>query len=81
MDTTIELRTLLKIKQKSVKHYANALGYGEMSMRLRLKDTKRFTIEDCNASDKFLDLPKGTTHEVINGNVMFSDILEWIERN
>lgn len=78
MEIQIELRTLLKMKQKSIKQYANALGIGELTMRMRLKEPKRLTIDDCNASDEFLELPSGTTHAVINGNVMFNDIIEYI---
>lgn len=81
MDTSIELRILIKVRGKSVKQYANALGLGEMTTRTRLKDPKSLTIQECEESDKFLDLPSGTTYEVINGNVMQSDILEWIEEN
>lgn len=78
MEIRIELRTLIKMKGKSVKSYANALGVSEMTIRTRFKEPDRLTIEECKASDKFLDLPSGTTHAVVNGNVMFNDLIEYI---
>lgn len=78
MEIQIDLRLLIKMRHKSLKEYAKAIGLAELTMRMRLKEPKRLTIDECNASDEFLELPSGTTHAVINGNVMFNDINEYI---
>lgn len=78
MDTQLELRTLLKIRSKSIKDFANAIKLTEATTRLRLKKPMLLTIEECNASDNFLELPSGTTHAVVNGIVMYEDMIEYI---
>lgn len=78
MEIKINLRTLIKAKNKSIKAYANAIGTTEQTLRIKFQNPNKFTIEECNKSDMFLELPWGTTHAVINGNVMFNDIIEYI---
>lgn len=78
MENKIDLKRLVRMRGKTQEEYATSINITKLTLIRRFENPLKLTIEQCIQSDKCLQLPNGTTYAVINGDVMFNDINEYI---
>lgn len=78
MEKQIDLKTLIKITGITQEKYADALNITKQTLKRRFENPMNATIRECVASDKCLNLPDGTTEQVIKGNAIYVELIEYL---
>jgi predicted DNA-binding protein (UPF0251 family) len=78
MENKIDLKRLVRMRGKTQEEYASALNITKQTLKRRFDHPLQLTIEECIESDKCLELPDGTTEQVIKGKAIYVELIEYL---